>query len=392
MRTVWYKRDPNPRIQQGSSFAKTCLTVILSTVTGVVLAFKWARPDDPLIAKLFFSIVLMSLVIFPFMGLVYLLFICFPPFSHRALSGRRKSVENYLAKGRPVDVKLGAAQLSLLHVASVFNWLEVAERLLENGATISIDRCGITPLHVATSAEMVRLLVSAGADVHAEDHQVDIDVVLDFSADDPGKIGTDGWRIVSGGRRPLHFAAYFSNLDAAHELIEFGGQVNATDALGRTALHMARDPDACELLVSAGGNVDAKARLDLTPLHLAILRNDLLVVRKLLLLGASRENLMKVPLPEVDFDRPSLADSPTKDQLATRRRTAMEWQLAYEIIETASRVSLEDLACGKFEESVNFIWLRQYFELAARLPEAKYQGKLLVQETEMREAISLISS
>ncbi len=65
-------------------------------------------------------------------------------------------------------------------------------------------------------------------------------------------------------RTPLHEA---SNAEVVKVLIEHGAKVDAKDSFSWTPLHTAADGEVVELLVAAGGDVHAKAQRNLTPLH-----------------------------------------------------------------------------------------------------------------------------
>ena len=78
------------------------------------------------------------------------------------------------------------------------------------------DRDGSTPLHCATwkgHAEVVALLLKAGADVNAENNN-------------------DHW-----GTTPLHAAAHANQAVIAELLVEHGANVNAQDSSGKTPMH-----------------------------------------------------------------------------------------------------------------------------------------------------------
>ncbi|MGM0674781.1 MAG: ankyrin repeat domain-containing protein [Spirochaetota bacterium] len=72
-------------------------------------------------------------------------------------------------------------------------------------------------------------------------------------------------------RTPLHWAAYNGHADIVRSLIDNGADVEATDILGRTPLHVAVDhPEVVEVLLEHGAAVDARDSLSNTPLHRAL--------------------------------------------------------------------------------------------------------------------------
>lgn len=72
-------------------------------------------------------------------------------------------------------------------------------------------------------------------------------------------------------RSPLHWAARHGLVDIASELLENGADIDGTDILGRTALHLAvRHPGMVSFLVSEGASLEVRDHLSNTPLHKAI--------------------------------------------------------------------------------------------------------------------------
>jgi ankyrin repeat protein len=63
---------------------------------------------------------------------------------------------------------------SILHLASLTNNLEIAEPILEHGASVNASTCNLsTPLHLACSkghVQMVKLLIVKEADIEARDN------------------------------------------------------------------------------------------------------------------------------------------------------------------------------------------------------------------------------
>jgi ankyrin repeat protein len=111
------------------------------------------------------------------------------------------------------------------------------------------DTYGSTLLHyVAASghAEIVELMVSAGADVNAENENQET---------------------------PLHWATRRKHLEAGKMLVATGANVNAKNDEGETPLHIAAagcDADLVGLLVAAGADVNARNKVARTPLLLTM--------------------------------------------------------------------------------------------------------------------------
>jgi hypothetical protein len=69
-------------------------------------------------------------------------------------------------------------------------------------------------------------------------------------------------------------AAIRGDMVEIRSLLDAGAQINVTDALGRTPLHMAAfygRSKASELLLANGASIDARDRVGMTPLHAAVL-------------------------------------------------------------------------------------------------------------------------
>ncbi|MBA3996461.1 MAG: hypothetical protein C0489_05145 [Candidatus Accumulibacter sp.] len=88
---------------------------------------------------------------------------------------------------------------------------------------------------------------------------------------------------------PLAKAASRGDLEEIRTLLDAGAEINVTDALGRTPLHMAGfygRPRTTELLLARGADIGARDRVGMTPLHAAVLDGTYQVVDLLLGKGA----------------------------------------------------------------------------------------------------------
>ena len=147
------------------------------------------------------------------------------------------------------------------------------------------------------NAEMMRLLLAAGADTERRDFngdrpllwaaragQADAIRIL-VAAGSPANSADDPY-----GLSPLHLAARSASPEAVAALIVSGGDLDARDQGGGTALReaaLAQQPESVRLLLAAGADPDiADDILRETPLHLAAERQETAIVRLLLAAGA----------------------------------------------------------------------------------------------------------
>ncbi len=185
-----------------------------------------------------------------------------------------------IAKGADVNTKNNWGKTPL-HRAAQIGSKEMVELLIANGANIvTRDKEGKTPLHLAESKEVATLLI---ADVNARDNE---------------------------GKTPLHRT---SSKELASLLIAKGANVNAKDSEGKTPLHRTSSKELASLLIAKGANVNAKDNEGKTPLHRASSKE---VAQLLIAKGANlngKNNQGNTPLHELltnsepDFFPPSLA-------------------------------------------------------------------------------------
>ena len=143
--------------------------------------------------------------------------------------------------------------------------IEQVKLLISKGANVNAeDEEKKTPLHYAAETgqmEVVQLLVEAGADINA---------------------GEGKWTA-------LHGAVYEGHRDIAELLIQKGADVNIKDKNGHQPLFNAiwkRDLDTAELLITKGADVNAKGRNGYQPLYNAVWKKDLDTVKLLITKGA----------------------------------------------------------------------------------------------------------
>lgn len=169
-----------------------------------------------------------------------------------------------------------------------------AERLCEDGSANAVRQAlrdgrlnarmrfehHASVLHLATMSnsdpEVIKLLISAGADVNAADDSGYTPLFVAVVRSDHATAfaqtllaeHADPNRADAGGRTPLHFAVMEHEEDAEllKLLVRAGANVNAADAQGATPLHVAVHGDAVRVLLSAGANPNARDKRGRTPL------------------------------------------------------------------------------------------------------------------------------
>ncbi len=192
------------------------------------------------------------------------------------------SVRMLLRDGAPVDTKHERGT-TLLHYAAT---AEIVRLLLEAGADPNAaDDSGGTPLHYAADdsggtplhsivylyegSKIMETFLPLHSRVYVNDGPEIVEALLEAGADPNA---TDNW-----GRTPLHSAAYVNDgLEIVEALLEAGADPNATtnEASGlRTPLLRAVEggnPSGLRILLAHGADIDAKDHLGRTPLYMAV--------------------------------------------------------------------------------------------------------------------------
>ncbi|MEN6370985.1 MAG: ankyrin repeat domain-containing protein [Armatimonadota bacterium] len=169
-----------------------------------------------------------------------------------------------------------SAKKENIHLAARLGEIKQVEELLNSGIDVDIkDRNSYTPLrHAAESQkkEVVKLLLTKGAkpDLHIAACLGDDKMLIDLINQGMDVNSTD-----SLGETPLHMAAQNDHVDTVNLLISKGANTNAKNNQWqtRTPLHYAaefRNNKVVELLLKAGADVNVKDNYGNTPLAAAV--------------------------------------------------------------------------------------------------------------------------
>lgn len=228
--------------------------------------------------------------------------------------GKTEAVRFLCQEKADVNAKEDEHGMFPLHVASWQGNEDIVGILLTNGAKVNVEeKFGKSPLHVASSREVVKLLIDSKIDVTKKDKKGltalesamsngnrDIVKALLIDVEELSKPGEDGSTILHQAARvgfkpevmkvllsfgasvwdkdkkemiPLHTAAIGGKIEAVESLIALDPkQVHARDKNGETPLHWAAvsgHPMIVDRLIANGAEVDARNKKLMTPLHWA---------------------------------------------------------------------------------------------------------------------------
>jgi len=151
-------------------------------------------------------------------------------------------------------VLVGTAFADPIHDAAKSGDIAGVQAELDKGVDVNAKReGGSTSLHGAAEGghgEIVKLLISAGADLHARTVPM---------------LGGGGWT-------PLHSAARQGHREIVELLIANGSDVNSRDSSGKSSLHDAAlegHKEIVELLIIKGADLNTESGYYGTPLHVA---------------------------------------------------------------------------------------------------------------------------
>nr|CAD7205019.1 unnamed protein product [Timema douglasi] len=179
--------------------------------------------------------------------------------------------------------------------------LNVVEYLFEmNANTCSVDKRGLGGLHFASingSPDVVKYLVGKAFDIKASDknglqalhYAAQYGVERSIESEHTPSIQDNTKPIMGHLMPPLCQSVRNHRLDTFKELLKDGGDINATDKLGRNVLHhviKCGGLDFVRHIVDMGGDINVQDRNGFNALHYALRKGEIDVVQYLILKGA----------------------------------------------------------------------------------------------------------
>ncbi|UCD27444.1 MAG: ankyrin repeat domain-containing protein [Planctomycetota bacterium] len=232
----------------------------------------------------------------PVLLLVLLFVACTPNINDSLQKGDLNGVASILKRDSSKIYARDEDGATLLHKAVHNGHIEIVKLLISQGADVNAgDAEGDTPLHYAVSNgyyEIARHLVLKGADVNAKNRsfsETPLHVTTYFNYINIIKLlvsyGADVNALNKNNAIPLHHAAEIGTLNIVKYLVSKGKKINHKDIDGKTALHEAigrNHVDVVKELVYQGANVNLQDKYGTTPLHLATHTNKDEIVKYLI--------------------------------------------------------------------------------------------------------------
>jgi ankyrin repeat protein len=190
------------------------------------------------------------------------------PLHYAAENGQKEMVELLIDKGADVNLKTDFDQTPL-HLAAENGQKEMVELLIAKGANVNAHDGLSTPFDIAVesnktqTADLIRKkggkMIEELSIVYASKKGNIIAIKNHLTA------GADVNSKDDDGFAALHLA---TTKEVVELLITKGANVNAKAVNGQTPLHVAGNKEIAELLLSKDANVNAKDQQGMTPLHM----------------------------------------------------------------------------------------------------------------------------
>lgn len=210
-----------------------------------------------------------------------------------------EDVQKALSLGQDLNA-LDSYGYAPLHNAARLRNIELVQALIDAKADVNIkcDRFKMTPLHIAAyrSLPILKLLIQAGADVSAQDHEGLTPLHYVAESHDGVESGDTVAVLRSAcadinvrdsyGETPLFHAVHSGNIELVSALIDCGANLDiASNDSTETPLICAirkNYTDIALLLIRNGANVNLCDERHVSPLHFAVSSGDVKVVDELL--------------------------------------------------------------------------------------------------------------
>ncbi|OJW71552.1 MAG: hypothetical protein BGO68_05280 [Candidatus Amoebophilus sp. 36-38] len=230
---------------------------------------------------------------------------------HQAVEqGDLNQVQELIKKFKEKDISLdieGDGWGSPLHIAALKGYTGIAKLLIDNNADINIHNKHYTPLHLAINSlhtETAKLLINnhASLDIpeshygftplHAASRK-NLPEIVQLLIDKQATLNAQD----ENGRTSLYLASMFAAIESASLLISNHADFNIQDNKGRTPLHVIAQggmpgllrnnkleilKQIAETLADAGADLNLQDEDGNTPLHLAVINNQIDIVKTLL--------------------------------------------------------------------------------------------------------------
>ena len=231
---------------------------------------------------------------------VFLFLACTAHLNEAVQKGNLKGVASVINRDKNKVYTRNPDGSTLLHLAVFNDHIDIVKYLVSQGADVDAqDSEGDTPLHLAASSglfEIAKYLVSKGADVNVKNRSFQetplhrttyygyinmVELLVNHGADVNAR--------AKDNSSPLQNAAEIGSLNIVKYLISKGAQLNQIDDAGNAALHEAvgnRHLKIVKELVYKGADVNIKDKTGNTPLHLAARTGKFEIVKYLISQGA----------------------------------------------------------------------------------------------------------